>query len=185
MKDEARLRLGTRLAIALLVVALLACAIVPGLAWAPGSRGLDGAPSLERRRTLSTETGLAAAPDGAGTVMISTGDGGGAGRIEGLDDAPLRIRRGRYRESDGWEIGTAPGRPATFVDDNGIRLDDGMGDRLRERAWPAPAVVGALGVVAILLARRKPEPAAPPWAGAVLFALAAVLAIASLMRGGA
>lgn len=184
MGAEARARIATRLSFALLTIAVLACAVVPGPAWAPGSAELDGAPGLERRRTLSVETGLAAAPEGGGAVMISTGDGGGAGRVEGLDDAPLRVRRRSYRGTDAWEIGTAPGRPATYVDDNGIRLDDGMSDRLRLRAWPAVPVLALLGVVALGLARRKPEPGAPPWAGAALFTLAAVLAIASLITEG-
>ncbi len=177
MDDDRRTRLATRLSLASLVLVVLACALAPGLAWAPGSDALDAAPLLARRRTLADATGMAVAPDGPGAVMVSTGDGGGAGRIEGLDAAPLRVRRARYREADGWEIGTAPGRPATYVDANGIRLDDGMSDRLRSRTWPAVTVVAGLGGVAWVLARRRPEPGAPPWAAAALFALASVLAI--------
>ncbi len=149
---RARIALGA--AAAAWVIALAVVAIVPGPAWSPGSSELAGAPELRASRVLHVETGLAIAPL-EGAVMVSTGDGGGVGRIDGLESGPLRVRAGAFRGRRCWEIGTAPGRPATYVDDNGVRVDDGMSDRLRTRAWPIVALLGLVVGAAVLLAVRR------------------------------
>lgn len=168
-----RERTGIVLATSAFLLALFVAAVVPGPAWAPGSEDITHAPILNVPRVVSVQTGLAFAPRSRG-VLVSTGDGGGAGLIEGLD-GPLRVRASTFRGRDCWEIGTRQGAPATYVDDNGIRLEDGMVDRLRRRAWPLPAllVLGAIGL--FIASRRRP-------ALARVGMLAVVLAALSLLR---
>lgn len=148
----ARVALG--LATGALALVLAAAAIVPGRAWSPGSAGLADVSALDRGRVLVSATGLMVAPiaDGA---LVATGDGGGVGAIEGFGAGPIRIRAAMFRGVRCWEIGTEPGRPASYVDDNGIRLDDGMLDRLHARAWPWPSVLALAALVAVAYTRRR------------------------------
>lgn len=171
MQEDRIARVGTRAALALLGIASVLAAIVPGDAWAPGSSGLASASEITTTRTLTTSTGLTVAPIDGG-AMIATGDGGGAGPILGIDH-PLRVRAAVFRDADAWEIGSAPGRPATYVDDNGVRLDDGMLDRLRVRA-PVPIVIALLA-----LALRRSRFAWRVRGAAALWAVAAVWLLVS------
>jgi len=133
-------------------LALCAAAIVPGHAWSPGSRELTHASRLLEPRMLQSETGLTITPS-AGAVIVSTGDGGGAGRIDGVRE-PVRVRAGAFRGIACWEIGSEPGEPAAYVDDNGVRLDDSMTDRLAVRAWPLPALLALVALV-LRASRRR------------------------------
>ena len=169
MKRE---RIGLALATTAFLLALFVAAVVPGPAWAPGSADITNAPILNAPRVVSVQTGLAFAPRSEG-VLVSTGDGGGAGLVEGLD-APLRVRASTFRGRDCWEIGTREGAPATYVDDNGIRLEDGMIDRLRRRAWPLPALL-VLAAIGLFVASRRQH------ALARVGMLALVLAAAALV----
>lgn len=177
MDDERRPRLALRASLALLVIAGLGAAIVPGPAWSPGSAALAEARALDGPRVLHVETGLTVAPHPDG-VLVATGDGGGAGPIAGLGDGVVRVRPGAFRGAPCWEIGSAPGRPATYVNDNGVRLDDGMTDRLRTRAWPLPALLALAGVV-VAIARMRRAPSVSPWAPPALFALATAALVVS------
>lgn len=160
------------------VLALALAALAPGDAWAPGSAALADAPLVDGSRTLVTRTGLAV--DTRDGVVVSTGDGGGAGAIAGLDDAPVRVRAATFRGIEGWEIGTAPGRPASYVDDDGVRLDDGMSDRLALRAWPAAALLFIAALEAHRRTRARPIGRARLVAP-VLLLLAALALVAHLV----
>jgi hypothetical protein len=171
--DESRAtRLARRLAHAAFALAVLGAAVVPGDAWSPGSPALDRAEVLDAPRIVHAETGLTITP-GDGSVDVSTGDGGGSGAIEGLDHAPIRVSAGSFRGVDGWEIGTSSDRPAAWVDDNGVRLDDGMLDRLRVRGWPLPTLL-ALAAIGAGVVRVRDRARAPVWLPIVLWALAAI-----------
>jgi hypothetical protein len=150
-------RVAVGLSVAAFGLALGAAAIVPGPAWSPASAGIEGASVLTSARVLHASTGLTVAPEAEG-VLVSTGDGGGVGLIDGLDadgDAPIRVHAGWFRGAACWEIGTRAGRPASYVDDNGIRLDDGMLDRVRGRAWPLLGVALAAALFAVVLTRGR------------------------------
>lgn len=152
-------------------------AIVPGRAAHVGSEALRGARDVDEPRVLEPETALTVTPLGGGAVEVSTGDGGGAGRIDGLDPESVRVAA---LGDDTWEIGTAEGRPATLVNRNGVRLDDGMSDRLRARALPWPAALWTLALLASGLRRRAPRMAW--WLGPALQGLACAAVLAALAR---
>lgn len=153
-------------------------AVVPGPAWSPGSAELSDAPVLTASRVLHAQTGLTVSLLERG-VEVTTGDGGGTGRIDGLDAHTVRVRPASFRGAVCWEIGTEAGRPATYIDDNGVRLDDGMTDRLRTRAWPLPALLTLLAVVLAVMASRAPLRISR-WAALVVLLLATI-ALASTL----
>jgi hypothetical protein len=134
-----------------LLLVFLASAIIPGRAASIGSSELVDARPLMATTNLDAGTGLTVVGHD-GTAFVSTGDGGGAGLIEGFD---ARALRARSLDGDGWEIGTEPGRPAARINRNGVRLDDGMLDRLRMRWLPEPALVVGAAFVALAVRRRR------------------------------
>jgi len=149
MKDR-----RTLVAIVVFALVLVGVAIVPGSAAEPGSEALREAWPIEERTVLRRDAELAVSlTDTANEVLVSTGDGGGAGRIDGFDDGALRVAETTFRGEHAWEIGTAPARPAAYVNDDGVRLDDGITDRLRQRV-----LVLVIAFAVALAIARAPRP---------------------------
>jgi hypothetical protein len=121
-------------AIALFVIVFVAVAIVPGGASESGSDALARGWPIEEHTVLRRDAELAVSTTAnAHEVLVSTGDGGGAGPIDGFGAGTLRVAETTFRGEHAWEIGTAAEEPAAYLNDNGVRLDDEITDRLRAR----------------------------------------------------
>ena len=167
--DERRTRAILAAAAVAFGLSSSAAAIVPGAAWRQGSTALAAAPELGAGRVLDGETGLTVTRLEGGAVDVTTGDGGGAGTVLGLDAGRLRARA---VTAGVFEIGTEPGRPSVLVDRSGVRLEDGMLDRLRARMLPEPALLALAALVLLVLRSRARRPV-PAWLAPALLALAA------------
>jgi hypothetical protein len=144
-------------AIVFFALVLVGAALVPGSAAEPGSDALLAGWPVEEHTVLRRDAELAVSlTENAHEILVSTGDGGGAGRIDGFDDGALRVAETTFRRQHAWEIGTAPDHPAAYVNDDGVRLDDGITDRLRARVLVL--VIAFAASIAIARARRPSSP---------------------------
>lgn len=159
--------------------AMLMALVVPLAAWieAPSEVVAD-ARVVEERLVLREESGLAVEDrrHPFDRIVVTTADGGGAGPIDGFRSLGCRdvtVHETTFRGAHAYAIGCET--LVTYVDDDGVRLDDGLADRLRARFMGLPAllVVVALAMLAALvvsmrrsareaalLASRGPEDAA-------------------------
>ena len=157
---------------------VLNLAFRPVDAWRAGSAALDDAALVGDRLVLRIDSELALEPR-VGGVFVSTGDGGGAGAIDGLSPSgPLRAAETWLDGRRAWEIGTHRDEPATLIDDNGIRLDDGISDRLALRGWWLASSLLLVGLAFVLV--RLDDGRVPARRGA-LIALFLILAAACLV----
>ncbi len=141
----------------MLLAALGVSLILPLGAWqeAPGAAP-DDARVVHARLLLREDSGLAVdiTADAHPHVVVSAADGGGCGPIGGLvGSPPVTVRETTFAGVHAYEL-RGHGRLA-YVDDDGVRLDDGLLDRLRERTWRAPAILALAGLLLIALLVRS------------------------------
>ncbi|AKF07861.1 hypothetical protein [Sandaracinus amylolyticus] len=125
---------------------MLAIALVAAMLTPSPMRRVDHARALASAAVATVEPGdelvlpgdhgLVVAP-GEDGVLVRTADGGGAGHVawKGANDYDVRLSllvvRTRFRDVDAWAL--VFGDDATFIDDEGVRLDDSFTDRLAAR----------------------------------------------------
>ncbi|MFO0686051.1 MAG: hypothetical protein U0234_28580 [Sandaracinus sp.] len=157
------LAIGLALPASGFVLALALSFAMPMSPWSEPPPLLRDAPLVDGRLVLRADTGLAVevhpsgSPYAAAEVLVTRADGGGAGRISGLGFSAVRVLETRFRGRHAWAIGGQ--RAVVYVDDEGARLDDTLGDRFEERAAEplAFALIATLlaGIVALRIRRTS------------------------------
>jgi hypothetical protein len=154
-----RLALALAPGVIALAVAVSFAIAAPLPAWIDRPTGeLERAPADAERVDVGTASGLAIQARG-GTLEVSVADGGGCGAIDGFSsEGEVAAIPTTFRGHAGFEIGRRGSARVAFVNEDGVRLDDTIGDRLRQRA--SVASLGALAlamtlVTALVLTLRR------------------------------
>ncbi len=149
------------------LVAVVVALAAPMHAWSAPPPSFRDAPVVDSRIVLRADTELAVevrpsgAPYVAPEASIARADGGGMGRIDGLGVAGVRVLETSFRGRHAWAVGSRDA--VVYVDDDGERLDDELGDRISQRAR-APLLfvliaTALAGIVAVRIRRVSAQAA--------------------------
>ncbi len=135
-----------------LAAAMLFALVAPLPAWIDRPlEDLDASLAGGARIEAGTASGLAITGQ-SGAVVVSVADGGGCGTITGFTSiaSPLALVPTTFRGRTAFEVGRRGHGRVAFVDEDGVRLDDTIGDRLEQRV--GPAILELLAIATLLIA---------------------------------